>query len=423
VLILASQAAIAIENSLLVEGLEQRVKKRTFELERQTIELRQTNEELEQTSSKLKMAYSDLSQSEQNYRFLAENSHDVVIAFDSELQITYMSPAIEKLTGFTVEESIRQQIKMVHPDDFTQMMKLFNKTISSKGDDRILRYRRKLKKGGYLWVEIAASFIYDSKDKLFSMIMNVRDISAQMQAEKELKTIQDRLIQTEKMASLGILAAGIGHEINNPLNFIKGGIIGLEKQLIKSNNGNNEDSKHLLTIIDEGVERASRIVKSLGHFSRQGTEMDTKCDVNSIIENCLVILENKLVKIELIKKYSDRPVYVLGNEGRLHQAFMNILTNAQQAVQDVGTITIETKAVINTVEIRFTDTGLGIPEENLKLIHDPFFTTKSPSEGTGLGLSITHSIVQEHNGSLEVISSLGKGSSFIMRLPKFKKND
>ncbi len=237
-----------------------------------------------------------------------------------------------------------------------------------------------------------------------------------------LKNTHEQLVQAEKMASLGVLSAGVGHEINNPLNFIKNGVSGLEKELGRSNSI-TEDISPYISVINDGVSRAVNIVRSLSHFSRRAGSMDENCDIHDIIENCLVILHNKFKhKIEVSKDYCKEAAIIVGSEGKLHQAFLNLLSNAEQAITKKGKVLIKTIADDKMVEVEISDTGMGISQENLKKISDPFFTTKAPGEGTGLGLSITYSIIKEHNGKIKVHTELNKGTTFTVFLPLTQDN-
>ena len=252
------------------------------------------------------------------------------------------------------------------------------------------------------------------KDRTAEIQIKNKDLE---EALHSLKETQGQLIQIEKMASLGILAAGIGHEINNPLNFIKNGVNTMIKALETNYPAINKEAEPFLKIVNEGVERASNIVKSLSHFSRTGASMDEDCNIHDILDNCLVILQSQFkLRIEVIKSYTESPCKVKGNDGKLHQAFLNILTNAGQAITGNGTITIVTEFTGKKIRIRIKDTGMGIAKENIKRITDPFYTTKPPGEGTGLGMFLTHSIIQEHNGTIYIESELGKGTEFIVTL-------
>lgn len=231
---------------------------------------------------------------------------------------------------------------------------------------------------------------------------------------EKLKKTQQQLIKAEKMASLGILSAGIGHEINNPLNFIKHGANSLKEQL----QSNNEmvDYDQYFKVIEEGVNRASTIVMGLSHFSRTGEAMDEKCDLHQVLDNSLTLLTNRLKSknIEIIKSYDANPPYITGNEGKLHQVFTNIITNAEQAIPQDGVIKLISRNQQGRVVIEISDTGMGMEKSVLQKVTDPFFTTKSPGEGTGLGLFICQMIVDEHDAQMETFSEKGKGTTFTL---------
>lgn len=235
---------------------------------------------------------------------------------------------------------------------------------------------------------------------------------------EELKETQTQLFQSEKMASLGILTAGIAHEINNPLNYIVGGIKGLEYLLKDHQLRENERASTLMNGILEGVDRASAIVRGLNQFSRDNEDYNEMCEIPSIIDNCLVMLNNQLKhKIEVIKDYPSKGGKVLGNVGKLHQVFLNLLTNSIQAIENKGTIKIEIHDRDNHVSVTISDSGLGIPSHNLNRITDPFFTTKEPGAGTGLGLSVSYSIIKKLKGEMIFDSEEGKGTVVKISIP------
>ncbi len=235
---------------------------------------------------------------------------------------------------------------------------------------------------------------------------------------EKLNETRQQLVQSEKMASLGILTAGVAHEINNPLNFINGGIIGLESYFKKNLNEHFEKVAPLINAINVGVKRTTDIVTSLGQYSRQDNLEKTNCDVNSIIDNCLIMLHNQLKnKTEIKKNYTNIPYLLKGSEGKLHQALLNIISNASQAIEKDGIITITTQIVNNKIIISIHDNGCGISSDILGKIFDPFFTTKEPGKGTGLGLSITYNIIHEHKGTIEFQSEVNKGTNVIISLP------
>jgi signal transduction histidine kinase len=233
-----------------------------------------------------------------------------------------------------------------------------------------------------------------------------------------LKNAQDQIVLSEKMASLGTLSAGIAHEINNPLNFIQGGILAIETYLWENLKEHAEVMSPMIDAINTGVKRSASIVASLNHYSRSNTNLKSDCNVNFIIDNCLTILGIQLKnRVDIKKKYTDSKYILKGNEGNLHQAFLNIISNASQSIDDVGIIEIETNLDANLLSVRVTDNGCGIDKENLDKVFDPFFTTRNPGQGAGLGLSITYRIVKEHNGSIEIFSEVSKGTSVTVSFP------
>ncbi|MEQ8879409.1 MAG: two-component regulator propeller domain-containing protein [Cyclobacteriaceae bacterium] len=232
-----------------------------------------------------------------------------------------------------------------------------------------------------------------------------------------LKVTHDKLVQSEKMASLGTMIAGVSHEINNPLQFIQNGLDILKKSR-HDLDGVKEHLDPSLEIIDNGIKRASEIVQSLNQFARSNENYDEQFDLREVLDNCLVILRNRLnAKASVEVKISDEKLLCHGNQGKLHQAFLNLLSNAEQAIDETGKITIEAKKLADKIEVAISDTGHGISPEIISKIFDPFFTTKPPGKGTGLGLSITYEIIDQHKGSIDIKSDPGKGSTFTVSLP------
>jgi signal transduction histidine kinase len=235
----------------------------------------------------------------------------------------------------------------------------------------------------------------------------------------QLKEAQAQLIQSEKMASLGILTAGVAHELNNPLNYIVGGYTAIHNHLNEEELLDKAEIEEYLDWIKTGSDRATKIVKSLNLFSRSNEDNTEVCDLHLIIDDCLLMLQNKYKdRIMITKEYTDRPAKVLGNNGKLHQAILNLLSNSMDAISEKGEIKIETKFQKDRLNIVIGDNGCGIPREDIKKVMDPFYTTKAPGVGTGLGLSITHSIIQEHEGSITITSEVDKGTQVAIWLPK-----
>lgn len=235
---------------------------------------------------------------------------------------------------------------------------------------------------------------------------------------ERLKATQVQLTQADKMASLGTLTAGVAHEINNPLNFLMGASVGLTNIFEEGAFDQTEDIGILIESLNIGIERISGIVKGLNQFSRNNENLDEDCDIHTIIDNSMLMLENKIKhKAEIVKDYTQEPVKLKGNVGKMHQVFLNLLTNSIHAITDKGQIKVTTRVINKKILIEIIDNGCGIEEKHINQITDPFFTTKPPGMGTGLGLSITYSIVKEHNGSIECESLVGAGTKIIVTLP------
>jgi signal transduction histidine kinase len=233
--------------------------------------------------------------------------------------------------------------------------------------------------------------------------------------------LEESLQQSEKLSSIGLLAAGVAHEVNTPLT----GVSSYTQMLLGMIP--DTDPKHaLLQKMQRQTDRASNIVGNLLNFSRTGnvTEL-TDVDVSKVLDDTLQLLEPQLRKSNVLieKNYAEMPVYVFGNAGKLQQVFTNLILNARDAMFGGGQITLETASTGNgTVAIVIKDTGEGIPEENLNKIFDPFFTTKGVGNGTGLGLAVSYGIVQEHAGTIDVQSRQGSGTTFRLSFPAAEKH-
>lgn len=247
---------------------------------------------------------------------------------------------------------------------------------------------------------------------------NAQNVKELKQALEELKTTQLQLINSEKMASLGQLVAGIAHEINTPIASIKSNHDILSKLTSKIENPDIKEMFSQINNIDkEAIDRISKIVVSLKKFVRLDEAELQEADINKEIDLTLEIIRHETKnKVEIEKHYGNiKPIKCYPN--MLNQVFTNILINACQSIETKGKIEISTDLKNNNLEIRFKDNGKGIPKENLNKIFTAGFTTKGVGVGTGLGLAISQKIIDKHNGKIRVISEIGVGSEFIITIP------
>jgi len=258
-----------------------------------------------------------------------------------------------------------------------------------------------------LLVNLGSTPLRDSHADVVGSLVIVEDISTRVQLEEQLQI-------SEKMASIGLLAAGVAHEVNTPLT----GISSYTQMLLESAQP-DDPSTHVLEKIERQTFRAAKIVNGLLNLARPAQVDSGPCDINAVVNDVLSLLEHQFRtgSIQVRKELAAVPPVVQGIEHKLQQVFLNLFLNARDAMPKGGWLTIVTRSERVGAVVEVADTGSGIPAEQLSRIYDPFFTTKEIGKGTGLGLSITYGIVQEHGGSIACDSQVGQGTRFSIRLP------
>lgn len=231
--------------------------------------------------------------------------------------------------------------------------------------------------------------------------------------------LERRLVQADKLSSIGLLAAGVAHEVNTPL-----AVISTYAQMLAKQVSDDEQKSRMLDKIARQTFRASEIVNSLLNFSRTSSAEFSEVRLNVVIQDTLSLLSHQMKKasIEVIARLDPGLEAVRGNSGKLQQVFLNLFLNARDAMEPRGTLTVATSNSANGVVVEVTDTGHGIAPEHLSRIYDPFFTTKSLRKGTGLGLSVTYGIMQEHSASIEAVSRQGEGTCFRLEFPAVRRS-
>jgi signal transduction histidine kinase len=248
--------------------------------------------------------------------------------------------------------------------------------------------------------------------------LNIFDVETRRRIEQQTR----HLVQAEKLTSLGQLAAGIAHEINNPLTNASLGIQTLKSKLSNAGGEQDKEIAAKLDAVERNIDRASTIAQELLQFSRQRETEFVPLNINDVIKSSLTLMQHKLKMVKVDQNLSTVPD-ILGDTGKLEQVFINVLSNALEAMPVGGTIAIDTLQKDGMVEVRLVDTGTGIPGKNVSRVFDPFFTTKEVGLGTGLGLSICYGIIRQHHGRIQLSSAVGQGTTVIITIPTRERYD
>jgi PAS domain S-box-containing protein len=348
---------------------------------------------------------------------LIDSSVDGIIASDMKGKIVLFNSGAQTMLGY--DEDDIKTLHVAHLYNYGVAHQLLARMRSDEfgGKGKLLRHQLNVKhKLGYdIPVSFSGGIIYDNDQEIATFGL-FTDLRALLQIEENLEQTHKMLQHSEKMAGLGRLAAGVAHEINNPMSGIM-----LYANLVREELGEDHPvCADLATIIHE-AERCKVIVADLLEFSHQNTYEMESVDLNEVIRKTLLILQHQPLfhNITIILQLDPELPPISGNAMRLNQVAMNLIVNAAQAMQGKGrlSITSRTRAHRDINEIVVEDNGPGISEETLDKIFEPFFTTKAPGEGTGLGLSVSYAIIKEHKGTIRVASVLGQGTTFTLRFP------
>ena len=333
-----------------------------------------------------------------------------LLAVDLEGRVTRLNSALEEILDISRREAVGKRVEDLFSEDFTDTLR------QVLGNDRWrLRETRNIYKihtatfaGRTLVLNIAIAPLQDSQEQTGALVV-IEDVTSRVRLEEQLQ-------QREKLSSIGLLAAGVAHEVNTPLT----GVSSYTQMLLGMLS--ETDPKHALLLkVRRQAERATNIVNNLLNFSRTGDASEfTELDISRVLDDTLQLLEPQLRgnRIEIVRDYDPDSPVVFGNAGKLQQVFTNLLLNAKDAIPAGGSIRISTiPAEDHSLTIEVSDSGMGIAPENVAKIYDPFYTTKGVGRGTGLGLAVSYGIVQEHSGHISVESNPGRGTAFRITLP------
>jgi PAS domain S-box-containing protein len=347
------------------------------------------------------------------------SSVDGIIAADIKGNIILFNQGAERMLGYSKDEVMNGGVhitKMYIPGQAKELMrKLRSPDFGPIGKLSSTEVSAVTKQGEILPASLSAAIIYDEVGQEIASVGIFTDLREQFRMQKELEETHLKLLHSEKMASLGKLAAGVAHEINNPL----GGILLYANLLFEDMPLEHPQSANLKKIIDQTL-RCKDIVKELLDFGRQAEHSMVMCDINQILEQSISLLsrQSSFLNIQIIKDIDPLLIPIIADPGQLNQVFINLMTNAADAMNGIGILTVRTYSLPEEgkVGVEISDTGCGIPPEVLPRIFDPFFTTKDMGKGTGLGLSTVYGIIGEHGGTIDVRSQPNQGSTFILRL-------
>jgi len=449
------QVVITVANALRRQELEIREKKKHRELEREVYEktrcLRRSLHDIEQARAEMNASNKVLRDQLLFLQTLLDAIPHPVFYKDLQGFFLGCNGALEAFFGMDKQEIIGRQAADILSGDIAQNarttdVQLLNEKTRVNYETRLLDAQDQAHN-----VIVTKALYTDAEGQPSGIVGILLDITEKLVMEREL-------LQSQKMASIGQLAAGVAHEINNPTGFVSSNLRTLEEyradieRLFNAYQDLKEQAADLSTRMDatdlsaavnrvngieeeidltfirediealikeshDGTERIKKIVEDLKNFAHPGQDRIQDTDINKGIETTLNIVNNELkYNATVIKAFGELPI-ISANPQQLNQVFANILVNAAQALHDNGEICIETRANEDFIEIRISDTGCGIPEENLEKIFDPFFTTKEVGKGTGLGMNIAYNIIKKHHGEIQVESRVGNGTAFTIRLP------
>jgi PAS domain S-box-containing protein len=359
----------------------------------------------------------NLSESENKFRNFFENSKDIIYFSDAEGMITSINSTGRELLDITEERNVNFYDLFLYKKDRQR----YQDELRINGFISDIEIECRGRESAVLQILFTARAVYNGNGDIIGCEGIGKDMT-------RIKTITKQLINREKMATVGEMAAGVAHEINTPLGIILG-----YTQLMQEDFPEGSEEHSNLQVMERQTKICRRIVADLLKFSRQTKSVKAAFDLNQIIEDVLAVTEHSLnmQQISVVRKLAPYLPDVFGDAERISQVFVNLLNNSQQAMARTGgKIIITTRQVDSVVEVSVMDTGTGIPEDIRNKIFNPFFTTKEVGKGTGLGLSVTYGIIQEHGGTIQVESPLINpdtqeqfdGTVFHIRLPASDEN-
>jgi len=349
-----------------------------------------------------------------------QSSHNAIVASDMNGNILLMNQAAENLFGFSMEEAIRtKNAESFYPPGKAKevMEQLKSEDFGGKGKLFASRVDVINAQGETVPVEMSGAIIYDGEEEVATTGI-FYDLREKIAGDEKLKDALIQINQSEKMASLGQLAAGVAHEINNPLT----GILLYSNLALERLDEKDLVRKYLESVLDD-TSRCRGIVKNLLAYSRQANPAKEIFQANSLVEHSLNLMRDQelFLNIKLVKEMSGEMILIHADKNQLSQVIINLIMNAIDAMERKGSLIFRTyrNKPDKKAYIEVSDTGCGIPKDSLTKVFDPFFTTKETGKGTGLGLSTSYGIVKENGGHISIKEMSSKGTTFLIELPLY----
>ncbi|HEX7364752.1 MAG TPA: PAS domain S-box protein [Dehalococcoidia bacterium] len=358
-----------------------------------------------------------LSQSEEKYRTILHEMDEGYYEVDLAGNYTFFNDVISTRLGYAKKELTGMSYKVYTPEEETDaVFKVYNNVYRSGQPRRWFPVTNVTKGGTKIFVENSILPIRNPQGQIIGFRGISRDVTERKQMEEERQQLEQRAQFASRLASVGEMASGIAHEINNPLT----GVIGYAQLLLQGDLPDNVRKD--LETINDGAQRVANVVQRLLAFARQTKPQRKYVDINDIVETTLDLRAYHLQtsNIEVVKQLAPDLPATVADAGQLQQVFLNLIVNAETEMslaRGHGKLTVKTQRIGDIIRISFKDDGRGIASENLEKIFEPFFTTRQVGQGTGLGLSVCYGIVSEHNGKIYAESKPGRGATFIVELP------
>ncbi len=374
--------------------------------------------------TRVKLLERELRETKEFFEGVLQSSPSAIVAAQRTGEILFMNRAAEDLFGYSMEQVLGEKsVEQVYaPGKAREIMKMLrDESCGGRGKLPPTKVEIIDAFGESIPVEMTAAIIYEGEEEVATMgIYN--DLRERLAVERKLQEAQDRLAHSEKMASLGQLAAGVAHELNNPLTGILL-YLNMVLERIHRNDAHREAYREDLEYVLEDANRCKNIIKDLLAYSRQAEPEREVFQLNSLVEQGLgLIRDQKLfINMTVSKELSNEMMLIHADRNQLSQVIINVVINAIDAMERRGVLTLRTyrNKPARKVFVEISDTGSGISEENLSKVFDPFFTTKGMGKGTGLGLSTAYGIVKENGGEISVKETGPKGTTFLIELPLY----